>query len=74
MSAFPETSAAWKKLKFNFRAMICEEAIAFAYWICQKGYTPSPSELLADHVRASIKSAKSEADAINEFLRLAEAK
>ncbi len=48
---FPETKAAWKRLKFNFRAMICEDAIGFAYWICPKGYTPTPSKMLADEIR-----------------------
>jgi hypothetical protein len=58
MTSFPETKAAWIRLqlswenyKWQLRARICEDAIGFAYWICPKGYCPSPSKLLADVAR-----------------------
>lgn len=51
MSAFPETKKGFAKLAWRLRALLCEEAIAFAYWVCPKGYCPSPSSALADEIR-----------------------
>lgn len=40
-SAFPETTSAWRKLKRNFRALLCEWLIRQALKVCPEGYSPS---------------------------------
>lgn len=40
-----------RNLIFNWRAKLCEDLIALAYRISPKGYTPSPSMILADEIR-----------------------
>lgn len=41
MSHFPETAAAWRRVKFNLRASLCELFASWAIRVAPDGYVPS---------------------------------
>lgn len=47
-SVFPETIAAWQKLKRNLRALMCEWLIRLALRVCPEGYSPSIVEAVVE--------------------------
>lgn len=48
---FPETTAAWRRLKWNLRALACEILTSWAIAVCPEGYTPAFIEGVLDGVR-----------------------